>query len=56
MHLKICDTIIMFHAIESLYFDEAACVFVVRTVSGKEYKKPVLDKSEADRIIYQVIP
>jgi len=50
MHLKISGVRVMFQAVESFAFDEAACELVVRTVSGAEHRHSVLDKAEADKI------
>jgi len=50
MHIKISGTRVLFHGIESFSFDEDACELVVRTVSGKEHRRPVVSKAEADAI------
>lgn len=55
MHLKICGAIVMFRAVESFDFDQATCTLVVRTVSGKEYRRAVLDESEANKITNALI-
>ena len=55
MHLKISGVTVMFQAVESFAFDEGACQLVVRTVSGAEYRRAVLDKAEADRITKEVV-
>lgn len=50
MHLKISGVRVMFRAIESFSFDQARNEFVLRTVSGMEYRTAVIDKAEAYRL------
>jgi hypothetical protein len=53
MKLDICNVSIMYRAIESMRYEDGN--FVVRTVSGAEYKKPMLDELQASNLINRVV-
>jgi hypothetical protein len=55
MQLRIAGVYVLFQAIESFRFDEETSELVVRTMSGKEYRRTVSDKATADRAADAII-
>jgi hypothetical protein len=55
MQLRIAGVYVLFQAIESFRFDEETSELVVRTMSGKEYRRTVSDKATADRTADAII-
>ena len=53
--IKIKGTNIFFSAVESLRYDVLDACLIIRTVSGKEYRKNVETKEQAEEEIIAII-